>query len=94
MSRTHTGFYREAWLVVAQGGWWKPKDILAALPPGVASGDPSNLLWTMATRYGYLKRQGYGVNVEYAVTGDCETPRGIPVARLMRALLVSLAAQC
>lgn len=81
-----TGFYREAWLVVAQGGWWKPDEILAEMPERVESTSPQNLLWVMTRRYGYLKRRGYGKKVEYAVTLECQTPQGVPVAKLMRAL--------
>ncbi|HYE40350.1 MAG TPA: hypothetical protein VEB23_10480 [Ramlibacter sp.] len=81
------GFYREAWLVVAQGGWWKLGEILEQIPAGVEIDAPSTCLWIMAKRYGYLKRRGHRQTAEYAVTAECATPGGIPVKRLCAALL-------
>jgi hypothetical protein len=81
------GFYREAWLVVAQGGWWKPREILEQLPVGVECEQPHSYLWIMANRHHYLARRGNRQTAEYAVTPDCVTPQGLTVAQLGRALI-------
>lgn len=84
--RVPVGFYREAWLVVAQGGWWKRAEILERLPSGVEVDDPYNRLWVMERRHNYLQSRGAGRNREYAVTDQCVIPHGIPVKRLTQAL--------
>lgn len=84
--RITLGFYREAWLVVAQGGWWRQREILEQLPSGVEVDDPGNRLWIMANRQGYLETRGEKDGRQYAVTSDCVTPHGIPLERLQRAL--------
>jgi hypothetical protein len=61
-----TGFCQEAWLLVAQGGWWKPRDILEQLPSGVEVDDASCQLWIMANRHKYLQRRGILVIVNSA----------------------------
>jgi hypothetical protein len=81
-----TGFCQEAWLLVAQGGWWKPRDILEQLPSGVEVDDASCQLWIMANRHKYLQRRGKASDAEYSVTPECITPRGIPVGRVNQAL--------
>ena len=90
MSPITIGFYREAWLVVAQGGWWGIQEILEHLPSGVEVDDAASRLWIMANRHGYLVRRGRGKTAEYAVTPECVTPHGVPVARLNAALLESV----
>jgi hypothetical protein len=84
------GFYREAWLVVARGGWWGIREILEQLPDGVEVDDAASRLWIMARRHGYLQRRGRGKAAQYAVTNNCETPHGIPVQRLCEALSISM----
>ena len=81
------GFYREAWLVVAKGGWWKLREILAEMPSGFEVDQPHSHLWIMANRYGYMVRRGRHKEAEYAVTPECVVPRGIPVGRLSAALM-------
>lgn len=88
-----SGFYRESWLIVAQGGWWGVRDILEQLPSGCEIDDPHSRLWIMAKRHGYLARRGKGHSAEYAVTPECETPHGIKVERLCAALSAGRAAE-
>lgn len=81
------GFYREAWLLIAQGGgWWRTREILEQLPSGIEVDDPASRLWIMANRYRYLRRRGRGEKAEYAVTDDCITPRGLTVRQVNLAL--------
>lgn len=87
MSRITIGFYREAWLVAAQGGWWKQDEILEQLPSGCEVDKPSNRLWIMAKRYSYFATRGEKDSREYAVTPECVTPAGISVRRLSAALV-------
>lgn len=84
--RSHIGFYREAWLVVAQGGWWKLREIIEQIPSGVEVEQPHCQMWIMARRYGYFVTRGGKGATEYAVTPECMVPRGITVQRLNEAL--------
>jgi hypothetical protein len=86
MTINGVGFYREAWLVIAQGGWWKLREVLENMPRDCETGDPYNRFWIMENRHGYVVSRGEGKDREYAVRVECVIPYGIPVARLMTAL--------
>lgn len=78
----------EAWLIVAQGGWWTASEVMEHMPSGMEVDDPTSLMWTMERRHKYLTGRGYGRGKEYAVTPDCIAPPGIPVRRIVQALAV------
>lgn len=84
------GFMRDAWLVVARGGWWPMREILAEMPDGVEIDDPQNRLWIMVNRYRYLVKRGTQRKAEYAVTADCNVPQGLNVRQLNQALATCL----
>ena len=96
-----TKFYRDAWLIVAQGGWWKPAEIMAEMPSDLRDRDAHTRLWYMV-RTGYLvKREvhparrevrkggptGARPRVEYAVTAQCQVPQGLTAGALAQTLM-------
>jgi hypothetical protein len=87
MTINGVGFYREAWLLVAGGGWWTLREILDNMPSGCEVDDPYNRLWVMENRHGYVVSRGEGQSREYSVQPECVIPYGIPVSRLLGALV-------
>jgi len=79
------GFYRAAWLLVAQGGWWTPQEIIERIPLSVEINEAHSLLWCMARRDGFLSVRGERRKPQYAVTPDCHVPRGMTVREVMEA---------
>lgn len=86
---TSAGFFREAWLIVAEGGWWTPREIFERVHYDIDIDEAHALLWAMARRHRYLVRRGAPRRPSYAVTPACVVPRGIVVADLVRAVGVS-----
>lgn len=80
------GFYREAWLVIAQGGWWKPREVIERIPVSIEVADAHTLLWAMANRGRYLVRRGRHRQPEFAITRACEIPKGITVGEALQAM--------
>ena len=85
------GFFREAWLIVAEGGWWTPREIFERVHYDIDIDEAHALLWAMSKRHKYLARQGEPRKPCYAVTSECEVPRGIVVGALVRAVGVRAA---
>lgn len=81
-----TGFFREAWLIVARGGWWSAKEIIEAMPLAVDIKAAHNALWAMSVRYSFLKAKGAQRTRRYAVTSDCTIPKGLTVGQAMEAV--------
>lgn len=87
-------FYREAWLVIAAGGWWTQNEVLEAIPDELRARDAHTRLWYMA-RTGYLVKRGAAPKpgergtrrLEYAVTPDCHVPTGVTAGRLVEAFV-------
>lgn len=75
-----------AWLIVAQGGWWKVREIVDLLPDTDAA-TAKNLLWAMERRYGSLVSRGEGENREYSLAPNCTLPRQLAVKDVLGALV-------
>jgi hypothetical protein len=86
MTPLTVGFYREAWLLLAQGGWWTLRQILEYLPSGCEVDDPYNRLWVMERRHGYVVSRGSGRDREFSLADDSVIPYGIPLSRLKAVL--------
>jgi hypothetical protein len=80
------GFYRESWLIVARGGWWKVRDIVEQLPSEIDGWEAHALLWAMANRHQMLATRGHGKTREYAVTATCRMPKGLQAGQAVHAL--------
>jgi hypothetical protein len=78
----YAGFGHDAWLTIAQGGWWKPGDIVAKTGSEIPSKAASTILWIMAERYGMLIARGAYDTKEYAVCKRCTIPRSITAGEL------------
>lgn len=74
---TTAGFYREAWLIVARGGWWKPAEIVQELPLSIDGTKVHTVLWHMTVRHRLLAARGRGRQRQYAVTQDCGIPSDV-----------------
>lgn len=81
-------FFRQAWKVVAQGGWWKAVDIMEELPVGIEleRDDFHNRIWWMH-RNGYFVRRGKPYGYEYAITEVCKVPQGLTVKDISACLI-------
>jgi hypothetical protein len=81
-------FYRQAWQVVAKGGWWSPSDILEELPIGLEleRDDFHTRIWYMH-RNGYFTRRGEPRAYQYAVTETCRVPQGLTVKQVSACLV-------
>lgn len=82
----HTGFYRQAWLIVARGGWWTAKEIIAEIDLQTSADYAVSMLCNMATKDGLLEKRGTRLKAEYAVTRNCSIPRGLTVGDVSRAV--------
>jgi hypothetical protein len=80
------GFFREAWLIVARGGWWKVPDIVELLPLEIDGWNAHELLWAMAYRHEMLVTRGRRQAREYAVTPRCRIPKGVLAGEVLQAL--------
>lgn len=86
MSNT-VGFYRSAWLAIAEGGgWWKPQEVIAALPVSIDVQDAHALLWAMAHRHHMLESRGERRHPEYSVSPACKVPRGVVLSEILAAV--------
>lgn len=79
-------FFRQAWAVVAKGGWWKPREIMEELPVGIEPEDFHNRLYFMH-RNGYFSRRGEPRAYQYAVTEECRVPQGLTVKQVSTCLI-------
>lgn len=82
---TGDGFHRLAWLIIAEGGWWTPQEVIERMPSDCEVRCPNNSLWMMSRRYGSLAVRGERRKPEYAVTDDCKIPPGVRVGDFLRA---------
>lgn len=90
---TRTGAWRDAWLVVARGGWWTAREVWQELEGDSTVQDAHQTLYHL-TKNGYvrarksqtLKYQGQPL-AEYALTPECRIPHGIEVREFQEALL-------
>lgn len=80
------GFYRAAWMIVAQGGWWRPREIVEQLPLDIDASTAHHLLWCMSKRHGHLVARGAYRSREYAVTAGCTAPAGVSVGDIVLAI--------
>ena len=83
------GFFRTAWLLIAQGGWWTPREVLERIPVSIDIQDGHTLLWAMANRYRFLERRGERRRPEYAVTRDCRMPKGLTIGEVVAVVSVN-----
>lgn len=82
-----SGHCQQIWLVVAQGGWWKTKEVYAHVGLDIDPDDFSNFMWVMSRRRGYLSTRGRGRDREYAVTSECIAPYGLTVRQITGAIV-------
>lgn len=81
------GRYRAAWLIVAQGGRWKTREIAEHMPLEIPVAEIGNYLWVMSNRAQQLVSRGSGVDREYSVAPECRLPRGLTVQDVLGALV-------
>lgn len=95
MEKDEKGFYRPAWLLIAEGGWWKPSEVSEALdvPKEVATSRLGSMV-----RDGYLVRRtitpemrkpcviGTTERTEFAVMPECFVPGGLTAGMVAKAL--------
>lgn len=81
------GRYRAVWLIVAQGGWWKVREIKDLLPEQIPVVDIRNYLWVMANRHQQLVTRGEGTAREYSVAPECRLPMGLTASDVVGALV-------
>lgn len=79
---------RSIWVLVAQGGWWKPDEVFEQMDPDsdMTRREVVGRLWMMANRDNSLARRDGPDGPEYAITPECKPPRGVTVADVMKAV--------
>lgn len=77
-------FTREAWKVIAQGGWWKSGEVIKEIPDTVSIDNACSMLGRMARR-GNLERRGRPQRYEYSVSHDCIVPQGLTTSEVLLA---------
>lgn len=79
-------FFKGAFLVIATGGWWNAKEVVAAMGGReIEVPDAHTKLYYAAKQRKYfLMRGGYGKK-EFAVTPECIIPEGITAGEFVKA---------
>jgi hypothetical protein len=81
------GRYRAIWLIVAQGGWWKTREIKESMPLEISVDRLGNYLWVMTNRTGHLVSRGSGEDREYSLAPSCKMPMELTVQDVVGALV-------
>lgn len=77
---------QRAWLVLAQGGWWKASEVGEEIEAEVDTRTLHNRLHVMAARNGNAVKRGNYPHTEYAVTQGCKPPLGLTLAQILEAV--------
>ena len=80
-----SGFNKQVWMTVAQGGRWTADEIKKEL--GMAGRQVERALYAMSV--GGLLSKFEGDKVQYGITQDCLTPRMTTVGEMLQAMGVT-----
>jgi hypothetical protein len=87
--KANSGFLKEAWLVMAYGGWWITDDVNKQVDHPLAFSQLSRAFWHMYN-CGYVrKRARFDRRMEYAVDFECSIPVGVTIREFEHARSVN-----